>query len=348
MIASAQTSKPIPVHLVTGLLGSGKTTTTQKLIKQKPPLEKWGLLINEFGEIDMDAAILRSQSSNTSLIVREVRGGCVCCTAQFSLIQAVNQLLKNDIDRLIIEPTGLGHPAQILDTLKQPGTFKQPLSLRAVICLITPQQLTRERWQTSKVMRDLVTLADRILLNQCDRAEAAEIETSQKLLASLYPPKSAEKIAFGRVDRAILTESHQPPAFALMHGLQQHQTEAQSCPLPYTSTLPETRTCSVSGDTHNQSIQAIGWIWEPSLQFQRTRLKHFFETFSPQLARAKGLLKTGKEWQLIQWSETAGLQFNDIGWRQDSRLELIFKTGQDNQINPKAIEIQLLSCLHRR
>jgi len=121
---------PLPVHLITGLLGSGKTTTLKHLISQKPNNEKWGILINEFGDIDIDAATLEA-SDSSQLHIQQVSGGCVCCTAQFGLIDAINQLLSQPIDRLLIEPTGLGHPAKIIDSLKH-TQFKRALSLQAL------------------------------------------------------------------------------------------------------------------------------------------------------------------------------------------------------------------------
>ena len=140
----------LPTHLITGLLGSGKTTTLRQLLQQKPAHERWGIIINEFGEVDIDAATLQSQDSNDAVL--SVTGGCVCCSAQHGLTQAINQLLveskENPISRLFIEPTGLGHPAKIIDTLRQ-SPFVPPLTLQPIICVITPQQLTPLRWQKS-------------------------------------------------------------------------------------------------------------------------------------------------------------------------------------------------------
>jgi G3E family GTPase len=181
------TTTPLPINLITGLLGSGKTTAIKSLIKQKPPQENWGILINEFGEIGIDAASLSPQKS---LSILEVSGGCICCTAQLGLTQSLNQLLSHPtpLDRILIEPTGLGHPAKIIDTLTQ-GGFAQTIELAQIICIITPPQLTPERWQKSAVMRDLVTLCDIVFLNKTDTCSLQQLTQAQQVLAQCYPPK---------------------------------------------------------------------------------------------------------------------------------------------------------------
>ncbi|MBD3612671.1 MAG: hypothetical protein HUJ13_09755 [Hydrogenovibrio crunogenus] len=130
-----KTSKSIPVTLVTGLLGSGKTTAIHHLLEHKPSHETWGLLINEFGEIGIDAATLNLDSD----IIEAVSGGCICCSAQMGYQQALHSLLKHPLDRILIEPTGLGHPAKIIDTLR---AFQPQIHIAGLLCVITPAQLT--------------------------------------------------------------------------------------------------------------------------------------------------------------------------------------------------------------
>lgn len=350
-------SAPLPVHLVTGLLGSGKTTTLKHLIQQKPVNERWGILINEFGDIDIDAATLDgslTQPQTEHIQISRVSGGCVCCTAQFGLVQAINELLQHPLDRLWIEPTGLGHPAKIIDTLKQTG-FARPLALQAISCVITPQQLTLQRWQKSAVMRDLVNLADIILLNKTDLAAPQELAESTELLENLYPVKTAIfPTRHGKIDFESLNRTHQSQPFTLIEGLNEHQDQLQATSQNFSSQIPKVQVSKFSSDNLDGRLRAIGWVFEPDVQFNRVQLKAFFEWLSPFLSRAKGLLKTGNEWQLVNWSDS-GLTFSDIAWRQDSRLELLFATelplkeSLDSHIptNLKDIEIQLLSCINQ-
>ncbi|WP_019557948.1 CobW family GTP-binding protein [Thiomicrorhabdus arctica] len=351
----------LPTHLITGLLGSGKTTTLRQLLHQKPEHERWGIIINEFGEVDIDAATLQSQGSNDAVV--SVSGGCICCSAQYGLTQAINQLLAesatNVITRLFIEPTGLGHPAKIIDTLTQ-SSFVRPLSLQPILCVITPQQLTPLRWQKSSVMRDLVTLSDIILLNKTDLSSADEQNIALELLQNGYPAKTQVKpTQQGWISLAEIlnleqnTDNKNRYRFTLSNsfeGFRVHQKQTTQRSKAIESSLPGVRQCLIQVVSDTSELSSIGWIFHSKIQFNRIKLKSFFTTMAPFLNRGKGLLKTGNEWQLINWSDEH-LSFEDIAWRQDSRLELLFNDTIDPQKQSlkhhKDIENQLLRCISK-
>ncbi|QKI89965.1 CobW family GTP-binding protein [Thiomicrorhabdus xiamenensis] len=341
----------IPTYLISGLLGSGKTTCLRQLIKQKPENENWAVLINEFGEVDIDGATL---SQNNAVTIKAVSGGCICCSAQFNLAQALGELSRQPIDKLFIEPTGLGHPAKVLDTLKQFPQF----TLHKTLCVITPQQLTEVRWQKSQVMRDLVTLADLIVLNKTDLSSQQEVTKSQAILKRLYTQKTILPTQFAQ----ITIEQLKPPeqarplfqfqAVATDFSLKQnadavHASENRD----WNSTLPGVEQAFLQIDPQNGRLLAIGWQFSAEVQFNRIALKAWIDNFAPLMARAKGLVRTGKEWQLLNYIDNH-LQLEDIAWRQDSRLECLF-TEAPNSIPPHkdtiiSMESQLLSAIQLR
>ncbi|MDX1351368.1 MAG: GTP-binding protein [Thiomicrorhabdus sp.] len=351
-------SSALPIHLITGLLGSGKTTCLQELIQQKPADENWAILINEFGEVDIDASQIQSNYHNDSVTIQAVSGGCICCTAQIALVNTLNKLLNDEqrFDRIWIEPTGLGHPAKIIDAITQTH-FHQPLSLQKIVCLVTPQQLTPDRWKKSSVMRDLVHLADTIILNKIDLSSRDAIATSHTILENCYPVKN--QILHSEYSKVALTEllgERLPKPFTLLSPINteqetEHQQHTQNQQQQYLSEIEGTQTCYISQQSNQTPahLLSMGWIWSNQLQFNRVKLKAFFETLSPYLIRAKGLVKTGKEWQLINWSE-GNLQFNEVAWRQDSRLECLFKPQSNNKnqpmITPQHLEKQIKSTIN--
>ena len=118
----------IPTNLITGFLGVGKTSAILHLMTQKPASENWSVLVNEFGSVGIDGAIYEAKG----IEVKEIPGGCTCCAAGVPLQVAVNRILKETRpQRLLIEPSGLGHPKRVLDTLRG-KYFKEALSLKAV------------------------------------------------------------------------------------------------------------------------------------------------------------------------------------------------------------------------
>ncbi|AKJ42686.1 CobW family GTP-binding protein [Pragia fontium] len=152
------------VNLITGFLGSGKTTTIQHLLNQKPEHENWAILVNEFGEIGIDGALLANQGA----VLKEIPGGCMCCVNGLPMQVGLNMLLKQaKPDRLLIEPTGLGHPKQIL-TMLTSEVYQPLLNLQATLCLLDARQLSEERYQENENFRDQLAAADIILVNKCD------------------------------------------------------------------------------------------------------------------------------------------------------------------------------------
>lgn len=83
--------KQTPTTLITGFLGVGKTTLLNALLMHKPPTQKWALLINEFGKIGVDTALIDGQDG---VFVKEVSGGCICCSSQLPMQVAVVRLLS--------------------------------------------------------------------------------------------------------------------------------------------------------------------------------------------------------------------------------------------------------------
>lgn len=152
------------VNLITGFLGSGKTTTIQHLLSQKPDSERWAILVNEFGEIGIDGALLKDRGA----MMKEIPGGCLCCVNGLPMQVGLNMLLKQARpDRLLIEPTGLGHPKQILKLLTS-EVYQPLLTVGATVCLLDARQLSDPRHMENENFRDQLTAADVIVVNKTD------------------------------------------------------------------------------------------------------------------------------------------------------------------------------------
>lgn len=332
---SNPSGKSIPVTLVTGLLGSGKTSVIHQLFKHKPKHEQWGLIVNEFGDIGIDSVTLGLDTHS----IETVTGGCLCCSAQFGYQQALQKLIKRPLDRILIEPTGLGHPAKTIDTLKQ---FAPHIQVAGNICVITPKQLTPIRWHKSAVMRDMVTLADTLLLNQIDLSTDTEIKQAREILHQIYPPKThIHPTQFGQISvelsNRILDEKAPAQLFTVLQGLEQHADLNCQTHQSHTSKLPHCQTAK----SQVGKVTSMGWIFDTQIQFNRNLLKAFI-TSLPHLIRAKGIIKTGNEWQLFNYTENS-FAFSDIAWRQDSRLELILSNAQEFNLLESALSEVLVT-----
>jgi G3E family GTPase len=128
-----------PINIIGGFLGAGKTTAIQGFLAALGSKERVAIIVNDFGEASIDAATLASAEAAT---VKEIAGGCVCCTAPEGFSAAVGQLL-DDVrpDRILIEPTGLARPADLVDTLAR-GPHRDRLTIGPTIVLIDPTGLS--------------------------------------------------------------------------------------------------------------------------------------------------------------------------------------------------------------
>ena len=115
--------KKLPIIVVSGFLGSGKTTFIRYLLKKSK--KKFGLIINEFGDVGIDGALLKNCNQCNEVnfeSVIELNNGCLCCTVQDDFIPAINTLLKSysKIDAILIETSGLALPIPLLKALNWP------------------------------------------------------------------------------------------------------------------------------------------------------------------------------------------------------------------------------------
>jgi G3E family GTPase len=162
----------IPTTLITGFLGVGKTTAILQLLANKPEHENWAVLVNEFGEVGIDSAILsadKKASNEQGVFIREVPGGCMCCASGVPMQVALNQLIvKAKPDRLIIEPTGLGHPKEVIEVLTS-NHYQSLISLESVLCLVDARNLNDERYTQHPSFIQQLKVSDTILAAKADK-----------------------------------------------------------------------------------------------------------------------------------------------------------------------------------
>lgn len=160
----------IGTNVITGFLGVGKTTAILNWLKKKPDNERWSVLVNEAGQVGVDGQIMQ----DAGIVVKQVPGGCMCCASGLPMQVAINQLLKaTRPQRLLIEPSGMGHPRNILKTLASKD-YQSVLDLRACLCLIDPRYLNDERYLKSELFMDQISVADVLVANKTDQCSDAD------------------------------------------------------------------------------------------------------------------------------------------------------------------------------
>ncbi|KIP67222.1 GTPase [Vibrio harveyi] len=182
-------SNRVPTNILTGFLGVGKTTAILNLLKNKPENENWAVLVNEFGEIGIDGAMMTDQGA----MIKEVPGGCMCCTAGVPMSVGITALLRQNPDRLLIEPTGLGHPKQVVATLTS-EQYQPYVDLKATIALVDPRNLSNEKYLSNKNFVDQLDSADVVIGSKVDLCTSHDIDVFNDWVTDQTPSKVFSKL----------------------------------------------------------------------------------------------------------------------------------------------------------
>src|SRR5579871_2401874 len=169
----------IPVSVLTGFLGSGKTTMLRHLLGQAE-FARTAVIINEFGEIGLDHELIAASQDGDQASFIELMTGCLCCKIRSDLAQTLQELLRRRdegrctaFDRIVIETSGLADPAPILQTLMTDAMVAGRLALGGVVTTVDAVNgagtLARE-----EISRKQVAVADRLVLTKLDMTGSSQ------------------------------------------------------------------------------------------------------------------------------------------------------------------------------
>jgi G3E family GTPase len=276
-------TKRVPTNIITGFLGTGKTTAIMSLLKRKPDNESWAVLVNEFGEIGIDGAIL----SDHGALIKEVPGGCMCCTVGVPMSVGINALLRQKPDRLIIEPTGLGHPKQVIATLTSPQ-YAPYVDLKATIAMVDPRYLSDERYTQNQNFNDQLATADIIVGNKVDACSQTDISVfNEWIVAQNRPTLQSELSTHGEfsaslleLDRASDSASNQVEAHHHEHAAMEPQFEL----------APGEK--FIRKENRGQGFYSCGWLFGAEVIFDFDGMFSMLTSLTAE--RVKGVLNTDK------------------------------------------------------
>jgi G3E family GTPase len=184
-----------PLTVITGPLGSGKTTLLRHIIDTVP--QKIAILMNEFGEIAIDAKII--QGKNVEMA--DLGGGCVCCSLLGEFEAAVNEVIDTvDPDNIVVETTGVAEPDALVFDIQE---SLQTVRLDGVVTVIDADAMVKYP-SVGHTTRMQIEAADTIILNKVDLVSESELEAIEKKLHSFNEVASILRTQRGQVDTDLL------------------------------------------------------------------------------------------------------------------------------------------------
>jgi len=310
----------VPVTVLTGFLGSGKTTLVNRLLKERPGT-RFGLIVNEFGEAALESQLLEVRDRP----LYEMPSGCLCCVSDGDLKEALDAIVRKDgrVGHILVEASGLSSPGPLLGVLTQD---EGPYSLNGVFCLADAAGFLAHEKEFPTLRRQLA-FADAVFLTKTDLVDQATAGAVRARLEDLKPGvkvlDTAQRLPWG--------------ALFELSGLQDPTAD-----LPSRS---EPRRRFYNGGSHHDA-QVFEFTALSPLDPERLAL--VFSTLEPGILRAKGVLRLADPSEarykyLVQYTG-AQKQLYSRPWdpREPHQTDLLFL---GSGFDPQALKARLEACL---
>jgi len=340
MLASTQT-RLIPVTLITGFLGSGKTTQLNAVLRN-PAFAGTLVIVNEFGDVGLDHMLMDSAEDQVLLL----DSGCLCCAASGNLRDTLIDLFvrRNTgsvpaFDRIVIETSGLAHPGPLTATLIADSALLSRCSLSQVVTIVDAANGADTLLHYHEA-RDQVAMADRLVIGKVDTASGEQIDAITAILSALNPHAPLHQWQIGEETSFILA----PESFAKPTVVSEPEVWVENLLRSRQLASKDARDSTLwSGDTSSNRLtpfvhsSAFKTIHTHTLRFGQSPIswpayasltQALSQTFGRKLLRCKGLLRLqGDEPWIVQgvqgyFAKPTRLPRNQA-WNEDSFLVCI-------------------------
>ncbi len=318
------------VDIVFGFLGSGKTTFISRVLREWGGKEKIVVLVNEFGEVGIDGALLEQLGGD----VVEMPSGCICCTLQADFRSQMLDITQTiNPQRVIIEPTGVATIAQIRNIVET-QLFEKTIERINYVLICDATGFMGLYKANPRFVESQVKNARVVLVNKCDRVEKKKSALTRNAISAINPDATVIATEFGAVDwgQYQLALSAAPDSRTVRTGLD-HLRDAGP---------QDARPVHLHEEEDALGFESFGLLYG-DLTFDEAELSRFFEQLSgPELGeivRAKGLFRTENRSMLL---ELASGEFSSqpVSPCGQSRISIIGRN-----LNRKEIGAAIERCL---
>ncbi|MEL6162044.1 MAG: GTP-binding protein [Cyanobacteria bacterium J06627_32] len=329
----------MPVTIITGFLGSGKTTLLNHILSDNQDWEV-AVLVNEFGDINIDSQLLVSMDED----MVELSNGCICCTINDSLVDAVYRVLERTerVDYMVIETTGVADPLPIILTFL--GTDLRDLTrLDSIITVVDAEAFSPDHFESEAALKQ-ITYADITVLNKTDLASDEQLE---RLTAYIGEVKAGARILHSQQAKVPLSlildvKYNNPDDYSELVQKEIQQTEQD-----LHHEHEHGHHAHVHHHHHSAHLENDGFVsvaFESDRPFYVKKFETLLQEDLPQnVFRAKGILWF-QESELRNIFQLSGPRFDLKAeeWRTPPQTQLVF-IGR--HLNADQLRQQLTDCL---
>ena len=213
--------EPIPVTIISGFLGAGKTSLLNHMLNADHGL-RVAVLVNDFGEINIDAELISGVSGEASI---ELSNGCICCSIRNDLLEAVVQLMDRPepLDYIVVETSGVSDPVAVTLTFMTPELHSRT-RVDSVLTVVDAEQIDEVCGKSRELALDQIATADMVVLNKIDLVDNLKRERLADFIRNRVPRARIFKAKYGRVPLNLVlgVGAYDPHRFAGKSSLDIH------------------------------------------------------------------------------------------------------------------------------
>ncbi|MCJ8278698.1 MAG: GTP-binding protein [Rivularia sp. ALOHA_DT_140] len=275
---SKLSNQKTPVTIITGFLGSGKTTLLNNILTNRDNL-KIAVLVNEFGEINIDSQLLVSIDEDMVLL----SNGCICCSINASLIDAINKVLERcNIDYIFIETTGLAEPIPLIMTFAS-SSLRDITRLDSILTLVDAENFNLNNFDNQIALEQII-YGDIIILNKIDLVSETKLEEIEEYINSVKVGAKIIRSEYGQVFLPLILDIANFDSKTLSSSSLQHHVKSSS-----TNRLQKDNFISVSFESDKPlSVEKFNKFLDEQLPktvfrgkgiiwYQGSKLRHIFQ-----------------------------------------------------------------------